>query len=80
MSWRYASARGNESTNDVTSESAVQKPAWRSLYTEERHKEKDSSLLEPKVDQWRMKDRVRSCAFTRPLLWLSPLLGPFCAG
>jgi len=64
LSWRYASARGSEGGSDSNLDASASKPAWRSLYTEERHKEKDSSLLEPKVDQWRMKDRVRSCVFS----------------
>lgn len=59
LTWRYASTRGPDSTGARAIGSAPVSSPWRSLYTEDRHKEKDPSLLEPRVDQWRMRERVR---------------------
>lgn len=59
LNWSLAANRGQDGNSDDEAEYGSSKLGWRSLYTEERHKEKDPSLLDPKVDQWRMKDRVR---------------------
>ena len=59
LAWKLASDRAKDGEDDIGSENGLPKLRWRSLYGEDRHKEKDPSQLEPRVDQWRMKERVR---------------------
>lgn len=59
LNLKFASGRGTDSIGSSASISDKSSSPWHSLFTEERHKEKDPSLLEPRVDQWRMKERVR---------------------
>lgn len=65
LHWRIASDRVHEEVEEDNQENGTAKQQWRSLFSEERHKEHDPSLLEPRVDQWRMKERVRR--FQHPL-------------
>jgi hypothetical protein len=59
LAWKLASDRAKDGEDEVGQDNGTPKLRWRSLYAEERHKEKDPSQLEPRVDQWRMKERVR---------------------
>lgn len=69
LNWNFTSGRGTDSIGSSASVIDKERSPWHSLFTEERHKEKDPSLLEPRVDQWRMKERVR---YTYYLIFEAP--------